>query len=117
MVRLFDTILLFSAFPLIYAQYGGSNNSPTTTTAVPTTSSTSASSGVHMVNVGENGFTFTPASLNASPGEKVEFHFFPQNHSVAQASFENPCHPMGGTGFFTGFVLTSEESVRYASQD
>lgn len=110
MAKLLDLILLFSVFPLISAQYGNSNSSPTTTASSSTTTSTSPS-GIHIVDVGEDGLTFDPASLSVSPGEKVEFHFHPQNHSVIQAAFDNPCHPLSGTGFFSGFVATTGESV------
>jgi hypothetical protein len=32
----------------------------------------------------------------------------PQNHSVTQSSFGNPCHPLASGGFFSGFVPTME---------
>ncbi|KAJ6024656.1 cupredoxin [Penicillium herquei] len=72
--------------------------------------STSQTGLVHKVDVGEHGLLFDPASLSASVGDTVEFHFYPQNHSVAQASFDNACHPLNSSGFFSGFVPTSEES-------
>ncbi|KAJ5715281.1 uncharacterized protein N7483_012462 [Penicillium malachiteum] len=72
--------------------------------------SASQTSLVHKIDVGEDGFSFDPASLSASVGDTVEFHFYPQNHSVAQASFDDPCHPLNSSGFFSGFVPTSEES-------
>ena len=35
-------------------------------------------------------------------GSWLEFQFWPQNHSVAQAAFDKPCEPLDG-GFFSGF--------------
>lgn len=60
----------------------------------------------HTVTVGESGLTFSPNSLNASKGDTVTFHFYPQSHSVVQATFAAPCQPMS-SGFFSGFVPTS----------
>jgi plastocyanin len=54
--------------------------------------------------VGGSSFTFSPDTLTISPGSKVEFHFQPGDHSVTQASFANPCHPISDTGIFSGFV-------------
>lgn len=72
----------------------------------------SSPTGVHTVDVGEDGFVYTPDSLNVAPGGKVEFHFYPSNHSVVQASFNNPCNPASNSAFFSGFVPTSNgESV------
>lgn len=104
---------LLAGLPFINAQYGNSNDNSMTTTVSSTTSSTavSASSTVHKIDVGEDGFTFSPNTLTVSPGEKVEFHFYPQNHSVIQASFDNPCHPINDSSFSSGFVPTTKESV------
>ncbi|KAJ6011762.1 hypothetical protein N7522_002117, partial [Penicillium canescens] len=101
-------IFLLFALPFTNAQYG--SNDASTTTSASSSTTASASSSTHKVNVGEDGFTFNPDTLTVSPGEKVEFHFFPQNHSVAQASFDNPCHPMNTSGFSSGFIPTTTES-------
>ena len=54
---------------------------------------------------------FKPDSVQAAEGDTVTFKFWPKNHSVAQATFANPCQPMSG-GFWSGFVPTSDmESV------
>lgn len=98
-------IFLLFALPFTNAQYG--SNGASMTTSVSSSTTASASSSTHTVDVGNNGFTFNPDTLTVSPGEKVEFHFFPQNHSVAQASFNNPCHPMNASSFSSGFVLES----------
>lgn len=99
---------ILAALPLINAQYGDASK---TTSASSTAASASATSTVHKVDVGEDGFKFDPDTLTVAPGETVEFHFYPQNHSVAQASFDNPCHPANATGFSSGFVPTTQESV------
>jgi plastocyanin len=90
MMNFLSTALLFSSLPLIHAQSGN---------------------GVHTIDVGEDGLSFNPASLTVAPGDKVEFHFYPPNHSVVQASFANPCQPISSGGFFSGFFKTTEESV------
>ncbi|EPS42130.1 hypothetical protein H072_3964 [Dactylellina haptotyla CBS 200.50] len=50
---------------------------------------------------------FTPEVVYQDIGQQVRFQFYPQNHSVAQSSFNNPCSPLGGessaAGFFSGF--------------
>ncbi|KAJ5368868.1 uncharacterized protein N7496_008628 [Penicillium cataractarum] len=109
-MNLLSTIALFSSLPLIHAQYGNQAKSSATTAASSTTSTTSAASGIHTVDVGEDGLTFNPDSLTVSPGDKVEFHFYPPDHSVVQASFDNPCQPISSGGFFSGFFQTSQES-------
>lgn len=78
---------------------------------------------------GSNGsFTFTPNSLTEPKGTVVQFsfnpavsldntnfsqlhvqelnHFYPQNHSVVQSSFDKPCVPLEGGGFSSGFIPT-----------
>ncbi|QKX59647.1 uncharacterized protein TRUGW13939_06784 [Talaromyces rugulosus] len=79
-----------------------SEASSSATTSLP--SSTTSSAAVQTIDVGESGLTFDPDTLTVSPGGKVEFHFYPGNHSVVQASFANPCHPLSETSFFSGFV-------------
>ncbi|GAQ04125.1 hypothetical protein ALT_1446 [Aspergillus lentulus] len=84
-----NLILAILWLPLIYAQSGA----------------------VHTVDVGEHGFTFDPDTLSVSPGDKVEFHFYPGDHSVAQAAFSKPCHPLNQSSFFSGFIpATNGES-------
>ncbi|CEJ60927.1 hypothetical protein PMG11_09481 [Penicillium brasilianum] len=105
-----SSIVLFSSLTLIHAQYGNQVQAATTTTSSSTTSTSSAASSIHTVDVGEDGLTFNPASLTVSPGDKVEFHFYPPEHSVVEASFDNPCQPSSSGGFFSGFFQTSKES-------
>ncbi|KAI9773897.1 MAG: hypothetical protein M1840_006123 [Geoglossum simile] len=93
--------LLATLLPLALAQYGDSGSSPTSTkSSSPAVSS--GDPGVHIVEVGNGGTKFTPDTLNVIVGEHVEFRFSPQNHSVVQSSFEEPCVPKD-QGVFSGF--------------
>ncbi|KAI9930780.1 hypothetical protein MW887_011537 [Aspergillus wentii] len=87
------TFLLFW-FSLVSAQ-DKTSSSPATT---------STSSAIQTVDVGEDGLTFKPDTINVAPGGKVEFHFYPGSHGVAEASFTKPCHPLSDTSFFSGFI-------------
>lgn len=96
--------------PLVDAQYGGGGSSSSTTPTTTTASSTntaSASSTIQSVDVGKSGFTFNPNTIHVPAGGVVEFHFYPGAHSVAQAAFNNPCHPMSDTSFFSGFMTSA----------
>jgi plastocyanin len=59
---------------------------------------------------------FDPDSVTASAGDVLEFHFQPQNHSVAMGEFDSingPCVPSNTGGFFSGYMPTSSgENVR-----
>ncbi len=111
--------LLLALLPLVYAQaYGGSggssssssSSSPSSTVAAAAESA-SPSSGVHDVDVGEDGvFAYTPNTLKASVGDTVNFHFYPLNHSVVQSSFNSPCTPLQG-GIFSGFHPSSNDEA------
>lgn len=91
------------------ADYGSSSTDTTTTTsnsqaATDTTSTTSGT--VHTVKVGQTALTFSPWNVTAAVGDKIEFHFYPTTHSVAQAAFDKPCEPSSDTAFFSGGVTT-----------
>ena len=43
------------------------------------------------IDVGEDGLLFSPNSVTAAKGDQLEFHFYPQAHSVAQSTFDKPC--------------------------
>ncbi|KAK2034741.1 Cupredoxin [Colletotrichum zoysiae] len=61
----------------------------------------------HVVKVGDGGLKFEPNNVKAAVGDKVEFHFYPKSHSVAQSAFDTPCTPLSNgttTGFFSGPV-------------
>ncbi|KAJ5798626.1 cupredoxin [Penicillium pulvis] len=101
----------------IKAQYGGGDNSMTTKSLSSTKSTLSSSTQatanpVQSINVGEDGFTFSPDTLTVSPGDKVEFHFFPGDHSVTQSSFTKPCHPLSDRSIFSGFVSTTNSDAK-----
>lgn len=53
---------------------------------------------------------FTPDSIKAAKGDTVTFHYWPKNHSVAQAAFASPCQPMAN-GFWSGYVPTSDANA------
>lgn len=67
---------------------------------------------VHIVQVSDkNGdLKFSPEELDAAVGDKVQFQFYPLDHSVARSNFANPCVPLdpatanGTSGFFSGFM-------------
>ncbi|XP_014561324.1 hypothetical protein COCVIDRAFT_33661 [Bipolaris victoriae FI3] len=63
----------------------------------------------HTIAVGDKAgnLVFKPDSIMAAEGDTVTFKFWPKNHSVAQATFANPCQPMSN-GFWSGFVPTSD---------
>ncbi|KFZ09939.1 hypothetical protein V501_05426 [Pseudogymnoascus sp. VKM F-4519 (FW-2642)] len=95
------------------AQYGssdyGSSSTDTTSNAqaaTDTTTTTADGATVHKVLVGQTALTFSPWNLTAAVGDKVEFHFYPTTHSVAQAAFDKPCEPSSDTAFFSGGVTT-----------
>ncbi|KAK7431781.1 hypothetical protein QQZ08_001721 [Neonectria magnoliae] len=98
-------LLTLSALGSVLAQYGDGGSKTTATAAA--SSSTSSVDGVHVVKVGDGGLTFDPEELKASVGDVVEFHFYPQAHSVAQSSFDAPCEPLNTTSFFSGPVAVS----------
>jgi plastocyanin len=113
----FSTAFLALA-PLVAAQYDYPSPGTTTMMTSAVASSTTAASGsvatagpsdTLVVNVGKNGLTFSPSVVSAQVGAKLEFHFFPKNHSVAQSSFAAPCQPLAG-GVFAGFMPVSSTS-------
>ncbi|KAG9241992.1 Cupredoxin [Calycina marina] len=102
----YSTVL--AAFtPVVLAQYG-SDSSSSSSSSASTTSSTpsstaSATKGIQTVLVGSTALSFTPNNITADIGTVVEFVFYPKTHSVAQASFADPCMPLANaTGFFSG---------------
>ena len=112
-----SALLLASLLPstLALAQYGGSSDSSSTSSAATSSSTGTATAkdGVHIVRVGQSasgqaGLIFEPNDLKVPTGDTVEFHFWPQAHSVAQSTFAAPCQPVnastGGQGFFSGPV-------------
>ena len=74
-------------------------------------------SSVYTVDVGEGGLIFTPNSMTANVGDQVQFNFYPQNHSVAQSNFANPCVPLNNNAIFSGFFpVANGTSVGYIQE-
>jgi len=76
------------------------------------TTTASAAAATHSVDVGLNGFAYTPNSITAAAGDIVQFTFHPKNHTVTQSSFASPCTPLvnattGQTGFESPFMPTN----------
>ncbi|KAI9829879.1 MAG: hypothetical protein M1838_005850 [Thelocarpon superellum] len=110
-----------------YGAYGGGGSDATTAATSATAAAASAgaaaptaasSSGgqvsVHVVKVSnaQGTLAFTPAQVQANPGDMVQYQFYPKNHSVVQSNFDNPCVPLsestpGSQGFFSGFMPVS----------
>lgn len=84
------------------------------TTAAPTNQVRSTGI-IHRVFAGStataaNGLRFEPENVVAEPGDLVEFHFLPKNHTVVQSSFEKPCEPLGGKeSVFSGFNFATQQ--------
>jgi plastocyanin len=65
----------------------------------------------HLVVVGNNSkLVFEPDNIKAVEGDTVTFKFWPKNHSVAQATFANPCAPMAD-GFWSGYIPSAEKAA------
>ncbi|KAF2188941.1 Cupredoxin [Zopfia rhizophila CBS 207.26] len=94
-------IAALSALPLAFAQYSYYGGNATVSLAPNPTGTGSPS--VQTVSVGKDGFVFTPDTIHAKVGEEITFQFFPKNHSVVQADFNNPCNPSEGA-IFSGFI-------------
>ncbi len=47
---------------------------------------------------------FKPEVIQASPGDILEFHFYPHNHSVVMGDCDKPCQTADSGGFYSGFV-------------
>lgn len=115
-----SAVLIILYVPLALAQYGGPPPASTTTSSSAAPLATAAdppSTTLQTVTVGQNGaLAFNPDSIVATAGSQVEFIFFPQEHSVVQASFDKPCQPINDTGFYSsGFTTSSGSNVRRPS--
>ncbi|KAF2791516.1 Cupredoxin [Melanomma pulvis-pyrius CBS 109.77] len=93
--------VLFGVLPLALAAHYDTGNA----TSAYYPSATNSPSPVQTVSVGKGGLIFTPDTIVAKVGEEITFQFFPKNHSVVQADFNNPCNPAAGLGsIFSGFI-------------
>ena len=102
-----------STLPLAFAYYPAANGTATAVSP-PLPSGTGAGKPTYKVAVGQNGLTFTPDTVHAKVGEDVVFEFFPKNHTVVQASFDNPCNPLEG-GIFSGFNFNTTAGAAVSS--
>jgi len=76
------------------------------TTALAILQASSASAAMMKVLVGQNnGLTFTPSTVQAQPGDQVQFVFLTQNHTVTSRDAANGCSPDGT--FNSDFVPVS----------
>jgi plastocyanin len=72
---------------------------------------------VHVVKVGNaNGtLAYSPNSIQAAVGDMVQFQFAPQNHTVTQSTFDQPCQPISMnsnvTGIYSGFMPVTASST------
>lgn len=73
---------------------------------------------VHTIEVSNRTHYFTPNSINALPGDIVQFIFWPGNHSVIRADYGYPCIPYEdfdgneNGGFYSGVMDPDEDDVR-----
>ena len=59
-----------------------------------------------------NLLTFSPDQITAGRGDKLQFHFFPHNHSVTQSQAQSVCH-FTGNAIHSGFMQVDDgEAVR-----
>lgn len=89
-----------------------------TTTSSSTASTSTGQVKVHVVKVGNaNGtLAYSPNNVKANVGDMVQFQFAPNNHTVTQSTFAQPCQPIamnmaGVTGFYSGFMPVSASST------
>lgn len=77
------------------------------------TAAAGARAETHLVKaIAKPSFRFQPNIVRAEVGDYIEFHFGPQNHSVARGSFSKACAPAHNEGFFSGYIPVEEgESV------
>jgi plastocyanin len=106
----FSLLLLISTLSGTLAQYGAPASSSTTATkATSAAAAASASaSNIHQVTVGKGGLVFTPDTINAVPGDTIEFTFAQAIHSVTRSSFSDPCQAVTTDAVWSGFPATSE---------
>lgn len=102
--------MLFQAPLLVLASLSALVSAQSTSTAASKTvaAAASATSGATLIVkaiTGNGKVYFEPENIKAEIGAKIEFQFYPANHSVVQSSFDKPCVPLGTektiyTGFF-----------------
>ncbi len=75
----------------------------------------------HIVKVGSDGLNIDPDNVKAEVGDIVNFEFYPNNHSITQSSYDEPCVPLfGSTGvnpIFSGFFpVNTKDGEKEASK-
>ncbi|KAH0548682.1 hypothetical protein GP486_007774 [Trichoglossum hirsutum] len=95
---------LLTLLPFALAQYDSPNYPAGTTSSAAAAPS---ASGIHIMEVGKGGLTFSPDTMTVPVGDSVEFRFYPMNHSVVQSTFQAPCVPSGNSALFSGFMPVS----------
>jgi len=106
----------FTTFALSALSIGSALAASTTSSASSSTSTGQVT--VHVVKVGNaNGtLAYSPNNIKANVGDMVQFQFAPNNHTVTQSTFAQPCQPIalnqaGTTGFYSGFMPVSATST------
>ena len=109
---------LLAVLPLAVAQTGttytvSANSTSTSASASATATGSSNSSRIIPIDVGNGGLIFSPNATTANVGDTLSFTFYPQNHSVAQSTFAQPCQPANDAAIFSGFypIAAGQESV------
>lgn len=104
-----STLLALGSLSLAAAQYGppaGGGSGSASTTSAAAAATARAVNGVIDVQVGNGGLIFTPNTVMASAGDKINFHYYTGNHSIAESTFASPCSFMQG-GIWSGFMPVS----------
>ena len=85
-------------------------------TILGVTAVTGVNAETHIVTaVAKPSLRFEPNIVKAEVGDYIEFHFAPQNHSVARGTFSKGCSPAHDDGFFSGYIPVEEgESVGFS---
>ncbi|KAF2656841.1 hypothetical protein K491DRAFT_677785 [Lophiostoma macrostomum CBS 122681] len=76
------------------------------------TLATIALAAIHSVDVGEEGETFNPQTLTASPGDSVVFHLY-SPHNVASSAYSSPCNATSSSFFSGPYSGTSNGAKKF----
>ncbi|KAL8290122.1 hypothetical protein RQP46_003061 [Phenoliferia psychrophenolica] len=99
----------------------GTSTSSSASSSSPSSIGAAATPAVHLVQVGANGFTYTPNFINAAIGDHVVFEFHALNHTLTQSSFESPCFHLTAAdgitpiGIDSGFVPVPANATVFPS--
>jgi len=105
------TSLLLAGAALAQQSTSTTSKSSKSTKTGTGTAPTGSGVSVMVIDVGKNGQKkMVPESVSVEPGTMIQFHFYPQNHSVVRSTFDQPCKPIEQSqpgskiGFFSGFM-------------